>query len=101
MAGFCFLNVANVETRNFGVAVFFLAGRVRPHGEVHARRVTFSGKRYKPNMKTILFLICIAILLTTSGCLVAEGGRHHHDAAVIVPVVPVVVVHPAAAVIVH
>ena len=50
-------------------------------------------------MKTILFLTCIATLLATSGCIVAEG-RHGRD-AVIVPVAPVVVVHPAAEVIVR
>ena len=53
----------------------------------------------KPSMKTILFLTCIATLLATSGCIVAEG-RHGRD-AVIVPVAPVVVVHPAAEVIVR
>jgi hypothetical protein len=50
-------------------------------------------------MKILLFLSCLATLLTTSGCLVEEG-RHRH-AAVIVPVAPVVVVRPAAEIIVR
>jgi hypothetical protein len=56
-------------------------------------------RRYKSGMKIILFLTCIATLLATSGCIVAEG-RHGHD-EVIAPIVPVVVVHPAAEVIVR
>jgi hypothetical protein len=57
-----------------------------------------SEKRYKPDMKMILFLTCIATLLATSGCLVEGRGRHGE---VFVPIVPVVVVHPAAEVIVR
>jgi hypothetical protein len=50
-------------------------------------------------MKTILFLICIASLLTTSGCIVADRGGHehahfeHHDDVIVGP--PAVVVVPA------
>jgi hypothetical protein len=50
-------------------------------------------------MNKILFSICIATLLSTTGCLVSDGGRHgssaryeRHDAVIVGP--PVVVVHP-------
>jgi len=49
-------------------------------------------------MKIVLSFACVVILLSTSGCLVAEGGRHdharyeHHDAVVVGP--PVLVVRP-------
>lgn len=57
-------------------------------------------------MKIILFLTCLAALLTTSGCLVEDQGGYRHGgyerhSEVVVPIVPVVVVHPAAEVIVR
>ena len=50
-------------------------------------------------MKTILLLPCVAFLLATTGCIVADGGgRHGHaryerrDEVIVGP--PVLVVHP-------
>jgi hypothetical protein len=61
-------------------------------------------KKYKPNMKKILFLTGIIALLSTTGCIVADGGRRDHvyydrRPAVVVGV-PEVVVRPAPVVIV-
>jgi hypothetical protein len=51
-------------------------------------------------MKKILYLIAIAGLLSTTGCLVSDGGRgghgharyERHDEVIVGP--PVLVVHP-------
>jgi hypothetical protein len=49
-------------------------------------------------MKKILFLMGMTVLLSTTGCLVADGGRRdharyeHHDAVIVGP--PVLVVRP-------
>ena len=49
---------------------------ITTHGEIRAHRVTSSGKRYKPNMKIILFFTCVITLLTTTGCLVSDAEWH-------------------------
>ena len=50
------------------------------------------------NMKIILFFACVTILLTSTGCIVAEGGPHgharyeHREEVIVGP--PVLVVRP-------
>ena len=80
--------------------------RVIPHRNVPTHCVKSSRKRYKLNMKKILFLTGIISLLTTTGCIFPQGGRHdeharyeHHDAVIVGPPVvevraPEVVVRP-------
>jgi hypothetical protein len=60
--------------------------------KIPARRVA------SQDMKKILYLIAIASLLSTTGCLVSDGGRggharyERHDAVIVGP--PVVEVRP-------
>jgi len=72
----------------------FALHRVTPYRENPAHRVV------SQDMKKILHLICLATLLSTTGCLVADGGGRghgharyeHHDDVVVGP--PVLVVRP-------